>query len=193
VKPERRSIPGLAEQLGELRSSLAGDPSPRNVMRVAEAYWLAGLASDAAQLLEPLVRDSPNAIAPRLLLGWCYQDCGLADLSRESFEAARTLDPANPFLKEPSLPREPSPPRVEVEPIANLEAIAEPEAALTPEELRSLPPFPLYSGTLGQIFESQGFEEKAIEIYREVLRMNPERGDLLARIEALEARAWNTG
>lgn len=73
------------------------------------------------------------------------------------------------------------------------ERLAEPEAALTPEELRAIPPSELLSATLGEIFERQGFEEKAIEIYREVVRRHPEREDLLARIEALEARVAGHG
>ena len=186
MRPEFRPIPGLAEQLSALQDSLAVDPAPRNVMRVAEAYWISGRARDAARLLEPLVHESPNAIAPRLLLGWCYEDCGLAEMSRKSIDVVRTLDPANPYLR-------PTP--VKAEDASSLESsevdaerAAEPEAALTIDALRDVPPSPLYSGTLGQIFESQGFEEKAIEIYREVVRLNPSREDLLARIEALESR-----
>jgi len=184
MRPEFRSIPGLAEQLAALQDSLTVDPAPRNVMRVAEAYWILGRPRDAARLLEPLVHDAPNAIAPRLLLGWCYEACGLAEMSRKSLEIVRTLDPANPFLR-------PSPVKAEERASQSApegERAAEPEAALTMEELREVPPSPLYSGTLGQIFESQGFEEKAIEIYREVVRLNPSREDLLARIEALESR-----
>jgi tetratricopeptide (TPR) repeat protein len=184
MRPEFRTIPGLTEQLAALQDSLAVDSAPRNVMRVAEALWISGRARDAARLLEPLVHELPNAISPRLLLGWCYEDCGLAEMSRKSLDIVRTLDPANPYLR-------PSPAKSEEDasPKAEGERAAEPEAALTIEELRQVPPSPLYSGTLGQIFESQGFEEKAIEIYREVVRMNPNREDLLARIEALEGRA----
>lgn len=190
MRPEPRSIPGLTEKLSTLEESLSHDRAPRNVMRVAEAYWISGRARDAARLLEPLVHESPNAIAPRLLLGWCYEDCGLAEMSRKSIDIVRSLDPANRYLRAPHLKAEslktddPSrdAPRIDSE------KDAEPEAALTVEELRSVPPSPLYSGTLGQIFESQGFEEKAIEIYREVVRLNPSREDLLARIEALQSR-----
>jgi tetratricopeptide (TPR) repeat protein len=185
MRPEFRSIPDLTDQLTALQDSLAVDRAPRNVMRVAEAFWMLGRPRDAAHLLEPLVHESPNAIAPRLLLGWCYEDCGLAEMSRKSIDIARTLDPANPFLRPaPVKTEEPRPDASSPEG----ERAAEPEAALTVEELRAVPPSPLYSGTLGQIFESQGFEEKAIEIYREVVRMNPSREDLLARIEALESR-----
>lgn len=186
MRPDFRPIPGLADELTALQDSLAVDPAPRNVMRVAEALWISGRARDAARLLEPLVHDSPNAIAPRLLLGWCYEDCGLAEMSRKSIEIVRTLDPANPLLR-PSSVKVEEPASGEA-PSVDRERAAEPEAALTVEELREVPPSPLYSGTLGQIFESQGFEEKAIEIYREVVRLNPSREDLLARIEALESR-----
>jgi tetratricopeptide (TPR) repeat protein len=187
MRPEFRSIPGLTEQLAALQDSLAVDSAPRNVMRVAEALWISGRARDAARLLEPLVHELPNAISPRLLLGWCYEDCGLAEMSRKSLDIVRTLDPANPYLRPSPVKNEEDSSRES--PKLEGERAAEPEAALTVDELRQVPPSPLYSGTLGQIFESQGFEEKAIEIYREVVRMNPNREDLLARIEALEGRA----
>jgi hypothetical protein len=92
----------------------------------------------------------------------------------------------------PAAEAPPSAPSTGFDPLA-AERLAEPEAALTPEELRAIPPAELLSATLGEIFERQGFDEKAIEIYREVVRRHPERGDLLARIEALEARAAGHG
>ncbi len=292
MRPVSRVIPGLGERLADLRGTLAVDASPRNVMRVAEAHWLAGRSDLATSLLEPLVGITPGAIAPRVLLGWCYAEAGRIDESRRALAAARSLDPANPFLEmeeeKPSIPARTQDwdeaPRAPVEPVesapthiehspeppsltsaaseamtadfvpANFagagpspldlvlepastppalssppafadapsntppgfsdvppslppsltppplptspaledplaaERLAEPEAALTPEELRSIPPMELLSATLGEIFEKQGFDEKAIEIYREVVRRHPERQDLLARIGALEAR-----
>jgi hypothetical protein len=295
-------IPGLAERLAELRGTLAVDTSPRNVMRVAEAHWLAGRAAEATSLLEPLVDITPSAIAPRVLLGWCYEDSGRPEQGSRELAAARSLDPANPFLKLddatqiarpesasvretgaspsaaalsvdssaptpphaaiaaeesivldlaapfasapapasepelagdaspapletgdfPAIERAPEPPTL-IEPPTRIvppppsgepglltqtpaaqavpppsappndpdaaERQAEPEAALTPEDLRAIPPFELMSATLGEIFERQGFDEKAIEIYREVVRRNPGREDLLARIAVLEGRA----
>jgi tetratricopeptide (TPR) repeat protein len=68
------------------------------------------------------------------------------------------------------------------------ESEAEPERALTAEELADIPPSPLYSATLAEIFERQGFEEKAMEIYAEVVRTHPERVDLRERIAELERR-----
>jgi hypothetical protein len=69
---------------------------------------------------------------------------------------------------------------------------AEPERALTEEELRDVPPEPLYSATLAEIFAKQGFEEKAIEIYRELQRAHPERVDVRQRIRALERQRDGT-
>ena len=40
MRPEPRNVPGLTEVLGSLASELEADPSPRNVMRVAEAFWM---------------------------------------------------------------------------------------------------------------------------------------------------------
>jgi hypothetical protein len=120
------------------------------------------------------------------------------------------LDPANPFGRAPapaveavvaaaaepvpepiSPPQEPIAPRAEA-PAPTMrpagESEAEPERALTAEELAKVPPSPLYSATLAEIFERQGFEEKALEIYEQVARTHPERSDLTARIATLRDR-----
>ncbi|MBZ0172842.1 MAG: hypothetical protein K8E66_10710, partial [Phycisphaerales bacterium] len=68
------------------------------------------------------------------------------------------------------------------------ETEAEPETALTEAELLDIPPSPLYSATLAEIFEKQGFEGKAIQIYEEVVRRDPDRRDLRDRITDLRAR-----
>jgi tetratricopeptide (TPR) repeat protein len=257
-------LSGLAQALPELESSLGTDPSPRNVVRVAEAFRIAGLPDRAASLLEPLVRAEPSRIAPRVLLSWALADLGRVDESRAMMTSVRALDPANPFTQvtEPAetdlpetddrpsaiapageeAPREGDPeaagvpfgespwvirgdePATETEteaaqPVApepdaahedeedeededpidedgrfDPEWEAEPERALTAEELRHVPPSPLYSATLAEIFERQGFEEKAVEIYEEILRLHPDRDDLRGRIaELLERIPRETG
>lgn len=193
-------VPGLAAQLPELESSLSDDSSARNVMRVAEAYRLTGQPSRAVELLRPVVAREPSRISPRVLLAWCLQDLGLLEDAQQMLASVRSLDPGNPFARgtEPSRPV-PSifvkrtldlvgaeswpPPRV-VDP----ETEAEPERPLTERELSAVPPGPLYSATLAEIFERQGFEGKALEILEEVARQHPERGDLRERIVDLRAR-----
>ncbi|MGH2571335.1 MAG: hypothetical protein ACRDGR_08925, partial [bacterium] len=88
------------------------------------------------------------------------------------FEVVHDLDPANPFAH----PRHPGAiaPEREAPPERAGEREAEPEESLTAEELEGVPPGPLYSMTLGRIFEKQGFEEKAQEIYDEIQRRGPE-------------------
>ena len=184
---------GLAEELPELEASLLEDLSPRNVMRVADASRLAGRSERAIELLEALVAERPTAIAPLVLLSWCQSELGREDEARATLEDVRALDPANPF----GVWREAPPPEPEAEPESveaavvvtpDPEAEAEPERALTAEEMADIPPSPLYSATLAEIFERQGFEEKAMEIYSEVVRTHPERVDLRERIAELERR-----
>jgi hypothetical protein len=348
----------LADRLPELEASLQSDPSPRNVMLVADACRLAGRPERAAELLAGLVGRNESAIAPRVLLAWALDATGRPDEAADVRAEVRALDPANPFgraparegaegageaaateavteeiptvraeavteemaapepAEEPELeiertsepePLEPEPadPELEIEragepapepemeragesgleleieraggteeqtaapepsadagleleiertsepdvepgagsaparpadgddwmaatprpeepgaaapdeedaagtaeairgfeveeagepaeppatPTADPEQEAEPERALTPEELADIPPSPLYSATLAEIFERQGFEEKAIEIYEEVVRTHPERVDLRERIAEIERR-----
>jgi tetratricopeptide (TPR) repeat protein len=198
-------------------------------MKVADALRIVGEPGRAIPLLEPLVSRDESAIAPRVLLAWCYEDLGRASEAERALADVHELDPANPFgrpargvpdttehplevllerstsLAEPSASaasvesiedrppeRAPEPDRDERAPAPDpwivRESEAEPERALTEEELREVPPGPLYSATLAEIFEKQGFEEKAVEIYREILKVEPSRHDLAARIRDLEAR-----
>lgn len=261
-------VPGLAEALPELESTLEVDRSPRNLMRVAEAFRLVGRSDRAIELLEPLVESEPARISPRVLLAWCFEDEGRALDAEDMLAGVQSLDPGNPFVKgpepahqpvpfdgsqfaeregladdvlsaaaevpaqgDPADPAEADPAEVEPsdpeasgpeapelddsektvstivdgpataegpvgEPAARAEAEsdlseweAEPERALTLDELGSIPPGPLYSATLASIFERQGFEGKAIEIYEALLRTHPERMDLRERILTLQSRA----
>jgi tetratricopeptide (TPR) repeat protein len=183
MRPERRFVEGLSEELPALRAALCPDSSPREVMPVAEGLWLAGRSAEAIALLEPLVRESPGAIAPRVLLAWCHDDVGRPDRAALCREQVRELDPANPWAGRPGSAEEGR------RAAAAAERAAEPEGALTEQELREIPPSPLYSATLAEIFARQGFEEKAIEIYRALEEGGGDAAELRERIRALEQRA----
>lgn len=202
MRPERRSVPGLAEKLPALEASLQPDASPRNVMRVAEGLWLLGRSDRAVDLLTPLVNGAPSLVAPRVLMSWCYEDAGKAAEARQVRRRIAELDPANPFgeteAEEPPV-ADPAPGKdsreIVLEPDAAVpagEAEAEPERSLTEAELKEVPPGPLYSATLAEIFAKQGFQEKAIEIYRRLEKLSPESDDVRSRIRALEEQAGGT-
>lgn len=199
----------MAEALPVLESSLGADASPRNRMCVAEAFWLSGRPADAVRLLEPWVAGESEAIAPRVLLAWCYEDLHEAESAAGVWGVLRALDPANPFLAEeeaagPAAPEAQPDADRPVAPEAkeargatsateapeppDLESQAEPERRLTREELAEVPPDPLYSATLAEIFAKQGFEEKAIQILEAVIRQHPERTDLRDRVAELTNR-----
>lgn len=168
MRPQLPPVPGLQDEIPNLVASLGSDLSSRNVMRVAEALWRAGRPDDAIELLAPLTERDRSAIAPYVLLGWCYEDAGRAGDADAVFRLVHELDPANPYAR----PRAAEPEAPSAPPDAEREA--EPEDALSEEELSQIPPGPLYSKTLGEIFERQGFEEKAREIYARVEERKPE-------------------
>lgn len=184
MRPEPRPVPGLLDVLPALESQTWSDPSPRNVMGLADAYRLVGRPERAIDVLAPLLADDTSAISPRVLLAWCLEEAGRADEAVVAMLEVHGLDPANPYAR-PARPM--MVPRAATV-FPDGETQAEPERALTPEELARVPPSPLYSATLAEIFERQGFEEKAIEIYERVARLHPEREDLRAKIEELRAR-----
>jgi tetratricopeptide (TPR) repeat protein len=213
MRPERRFVEGLSDELPALVAALRADAPPRDVMRVAEGLWLAGRADEAAALLVPLLREDRWAIAPRVLLAWCYEDTGRAAEAERCYARVRELDPANPYAAAistaaavaPAVPVVPVVPPVPVapaapaaaqpegaEPVPPDEREAEPERALTERELREIPPSPLYSATLADIFAKQGFEEKAMEIYRALERAEGDAADVRERLRALERRTGGT-
>ena len=97
MRPERRAVPGLADELPALEASLGEDASPRNVMRVAEGLWLCGRPGDATEILRPLARGDRTLIAPRVLLAWCLEDQGLEAEAEVCRREVAELDPANPY------------------------------------------------------------------------------------------------
>jgi len=193
-------VPGLHEAIPQLESEAWTDPSPRNVMGLADAYRLSGRPEQAIDVLGPLLAEDASAISPRVLLAWCLRQSGREDEAAATLQTVRELDPANPYARvdRPAVRSEPPPPSGAAEgspspvrmttPVPGSESEAEPERALTPEEMARIPPSPLYSATLAEIFERQGFEEKAVEIYEHLVRMHPERTDLAERIAALRSR-----
>jgi hypothetical protein len=204
MRPERRPVAGLSEALPALVAAVRANAAPREVMCAAEALWLAGRADEAAALLVPLVREDRWAIAPRVLLAWCYEDTGRAADAERCLARVRELDPANPYaaavapaesVPAASPPAGPEPAAAvpdeapPAEPVPLDEREAEPERALTAQELREIPPSPLYSATLADIFARQGFEEKAMEIYRALERAEGSPADVRERLRALERRA----
>jgi tetratricopeptide (TPR) repeat protein len=173
-------VPGLLDVLGDLESQTWSDPSPRNVMGLADAYRLVGRPERAIEVLSPLLAEDTSAISPRVLLAWCLEDAGRAEEALVAIQEVHGLDPANPFARPPRVVPAAQP--------ADGETQAEPERALTPEELARVPPSPLYSATLAEIFERQGFEEKAIEILERIVGEHPDRDDLRAKIAELRSR-----
>jgi predicted Zn-dependent protease len=192
MRPESGTVPDLLEALKRLEAEVWSDPSPRNVMGLADAYRLAGRPERAAEVLAPLLAEDTAAIAPRVLLAWCLDAAGRGQEAASARDTVRALDPANPFGRAPGPSSPAGTPDSASRPAADGtrsgESEAEPERALTPEELARVPPGPLYSATLAEIFERQGFEEKALQIYEQVVRAHPERVDLSARIATLRDR-----
>jgi tetratricopeptide (TPR) repeat protein len=182
MRPERRSVPGLAEELVNLEASLGPDAGPRDVMLLAEGLWLDGQSARAIERLRPLTETRPDLIAPLVLMAWCHDEEGSVTEADRLRRRVAQLDPANPH----AVVRVPRTEAAVVE--ADPEAEAEPERALTEQELRAIPPGPLYSATLAEIFARQGFEQKAIEIYRVLEQAQPERADFRNRLRALERR-----
>ncbi|NNE42729.1 MAG: hypothetical protein HKN12_00845 [Gemmatimonadetes bacterium] len=158
-------------------------------MRVAEGLWLVGRPGEAIDILRPLTRGDQKLIAPRVLLAWCLEDDGREAEAEVCRRDVAALDPSNPYGVTGAVP-DAAP---DDDDVPEDELQAEPERALSEAELRAVPPGPLYSATLAEIFAKQGFQEKAIEIYREIERADPDRPDVQQRIRSLEEQLEGGG
>ena len=173
-EPLSREDPGGVE-FGEAEEETLEESTGSDVFEIPAESDLAAAVAELSEVL-PAQGNEP-------------QDEPLPELQVEP-EREQVEPEPEPVEPEPE-PVEPEPEPGPVELVAahlDEEAEAEPERALTAEQMADIPPSPLYSATLAEIFERQGFEEKAMEIYAEVVRAHPERVDLRERIAELERR-----
>lgn len=115
-----------------------------------------------------------------------------------------TIPPGTPavFFAEPSLPplvAQPASPAASVEPEVVREVVPEVETFVEPEPVLEVlaepmpappaaePEPPLASPTLAELYFNQGFTERAIEVYRQLLEREPGNERVRARLTEIEA------
>ncbi|MFA7403739.1 MAG: tetratricopeptide repeat protein [Pelobacteraceae bacterium] len=175
-----------------------------------------GLNDEALTALKLVTEAVPEDVPSQKLLGRLYSEAGNQEAACQTFRTALEFAPddAECRIELESLERSSrgtesafEPVEDEDEIIEDLEILEEldvveeeqPESGFqyqeTPPELDVLVPQhhdPLSTGTLAELYVSQGFIHKALEIYRAILVDNPEdrvTAERLAELEALQSGA----
>ena len=206
-----------AGKIAELKKRIAADPASRSFLELAREYHEAGLFEEAAAVCAQGLKYHPHYVSARVLLGRVCFDSGLLDEARSHMEEVLTAVPDNLVARrvvaeicriqgdmtgalerfrallafnaadqetktrileiEASLKTGPG------EPLEAVAAVPPTKEAVTPPE-----PEPLATPTLAEIYLQQGLKQKAIEVYREILKGDPENTEALGRLSELEGK-----
>lgn len=201
-------------RIADLKRRLAKEPASRSFMELAREYHVAGQFAEAAAVCAQGLRYHPNYISARVLLGRIYFDMGRTDESRAELESVLAQAPDNLIARkvlagicleqgdtEGALDRlrallafNPADAETRAK-IAQIEARPrEAQAAPSPPEGPPGGAEPPETGilatpTLAEIYMQQGLPSKAAEVYREILKGDPENAEARIRLAHLEKAA----
>lgn len=208
---------GLREEgCQALEQVVAADPAQSEAQRlVARLYADAGRNADAVRALQALLDRQPDDVAARIELealqrGGVVDDDELElieltelDIYEEPAEGDRLVERERPPVQTPLDDpwgglqlSQPAPAAVVADPwVGVAEQVTVPAAAdpwASPVVSASLEASagmadPLKTATLAELYVAQGFAEKALEIYRDILAADPANPVIRQRISELEA------
>ncbi len=198
----------LDEAIRSCRSGLRDHPTYASArMVLGRALVEKGQLQEAEKELGIVLELSPGNVVAHRLLGDLATAQGKRDEARERYETVLQLTPLDREVQKalarlkqevpappPAAPGPPVPPPSEITAAAT-QTDGEPEhprisSEGTPED--QAVPFPtlgLATETLADLYAKQGFGERAVEIYRELLRQDPARADLRQKLDQLQMAA----
>ena len=199
---------GLSEEprIEDLERRLGKDPASRAFLELAHLYHDDGRFEDAARTCAEGVRNNPDYLSARVLLGRIYFDMGLLEEAREAMDHVLERAPDNivarrvvaEILLERGQNRaamekfkallafkpgdEDATRRVEeIERRLGLHDLPEADDDAAPEPAEALA-----TPTLAEVYIQQGMPHRAIKLYREILCNNPDDAEVRLRLEAVE-------
>jgi tetratricopeptide (TPR) repeat protein len=198
----------LDEAIRSCRSGLRDHPTYASArMVLGRALVEKGQLQEAEKELGIVLELSPGNVVAHRLLGDLAAAQGKRDEARERYETVLQLTPLDREVQEAlaRLKQEvPAPPRAApgppVPPPSEITAAAtqtdgEPEQPRISSEgapenqAVPSPTLGLATETLADLYAKQGFGDRAVEIYRELLRQDPARADLRQKLEQLQMAA----
>jgi tetratricopeptide (TPR) repeat protein len=173
---------------GHLRIAVEKDPSSLAFVGLAHSILQGGDAEEAARLCKQGLAHHPDHSTGHLVLGLALERSGLPEDALRAFRQVIELDPGNRLAKQRlgeayrkgiRSPDSSAPPTLRTVPAA------EPEEE---GELNLGEEIAFFTYSMAEVYEKQGFFEKALSIYQRVLSLQPEREDVRDRIRDLRRR-----
>ena len=167
---------GVREVGRFLREALEKNPASLAFVGLADLRLREGKAEEAVRLCRDGLAHHPNHSTGHLLLALALEKTGAEEDEIRELRTVIELDPGN---------------RVAASRLAEAErrGRSEKESDQPPKKHgRSGEEIAFFTFSMAEVFEQQGFFEKALLIYDRVLRLQPDRGDVRERIERLKRK-----
>ena len=168
-----------------LRTAVESDPSSLAFVALAHLGLGRGDHEGAIRICTEGLEYHPNHSTGRLVLGLALERAGREEEAQLAFRQVLETDPGNRIanqrlgeafrrgatVPEPQAPPKPRPPPAEEEDAIDLgDEIA------------------FFTISMAEVYEKQGFFERALSIYQRVLSLQPDRAEVRDRIRELKAR-----
>jgi tetratricopeptide (TPR) repeat protein len=171
-----------------LRGVLEKDPASLAFVGLAHLALESGAPEEAARLCRQGLAHHPNHSTGQLVLGLALEKSGADEEALRAFRQVIELDPGNRIAKQrlgEAYRKGIQPPEPEAPPRAPAAPITEEEEA---GEIDLHEEIAFFTYSMAEVYEKQGFFEKALTIYQRVLALKPEREDVRDRIRELKRR-----
>jgi tetratricopeptide (TPR) repeat protein len=197
----------MSEELKNLVERYKKAPESRLFAPLADAYRKNGEIDEAIELCEKGLERFPDYVSARVILGKCFYDKGATERARDEFNRVLKADPDNmvarKYMGEILLAENKKEEAAEhfrhllsIDP-TNVEAsktLEEIESQFQVKEIdlsdkkhvRDERPGELATMTLAGIYAAQGYYNKALKIYRDILQKEPENVEVQGMVDKLQ-------
>lgn len=180
MRQESSSI--STETADRLKKTLEQEPTSLAFVAFAHVRLEAGDADEAIRLCERGLAGHPNHSTGHLVYGMALKEAGRDEEAVTEFREVVNLDPGNRIAIQQlgeSYRRSAGAAGTRVRPAPQ----DEPE-----EELKVGEEIAFFTNSMAEVYESQGFFEKALTIYHRLLTLQPHRDDVREKIRNLEQK-----
>lgn len=170
------------ETTGRLVRTLETDPASLAFVALAQIRLDEGDCEEAIALCRTGLEKHPNHSTGHLIHGMSLKAAGRTDEAIREFREVTNLDPGNRIAIQQlgeSYRQAAGPETESARPMPHDEIEEEPNAG---DEIA------FFTNSMAEVYESQGFFEKALSIYRRLLTLQPHRDDVREKIRNLEQK-----
>lgn len=197
-----------SDELKSLIERYEKAPESRLFAPLADAYRKSGDLEKAIELCEKGLERFPDYASARIILGKCFYDKGATERARGEFERVLAIDPANmvalKFMGEICLAEDEKKKAGEFfRKLLAIDPTNEDAARILGEiesefkvkkidlgdklQVKDERPGELATMTLAGIYTAQGYYNKALKIYQDILRKEPENVEVRGMVDKLQS------